>query len=106
MFFNVLKGFNFRDFVSLELVQNSFKNYIKDLKPDDFYFVGILEKFDSSLMACAKLLNWQYVPKYSILNQNSSTHNDVDFVSEKQVLECLEFEINWYAQALSQAVFI
>ena len=36
---------NFRDFIQLEWMQNNALNYLKDSKPNDYFFIGITEYF-------------------------------------------------------------
>ena len=98
-------AFTFNDFIKLEWVQNNFKNFIKDSLPKDFYFIGFLEYFDSSLSECSKFLNWKYIPEYSILNKNNQIINSSDTVLKRHINKFLDFEIDWYEQAFSQATF-
>ena len=41
---------NFRDFIQLEWMQNNALNYLKDSKPNDYFFIGITEYFNKSVL--------------------------------------------------------
>ena len=57
------------EFSRIPWVSNQAMNYLKGAQPLDFKFIGFLEHFEESLGLCAKLLNWNKIPKPVWINR-------------------------------------
>lgn len=88
------------DFAEHPMAVNYGIQCIGHYNPDQFLFIGILEKYDYSLKRCSKLLNWNSKPKKynlncsNILNINTLNKKVYDHIKK---LNKEEFE--WYEYA-------
>lgn len=82
--------------------RNLMNQFIEGLKLDDFYFIGVMEYFDTELIKLAELLNWGSfeIPR---INDNSSFKAQLPIVTdeEKILIENLNAkDIDLYSKVL------
>ena len=88
------------EFSQIDWIQNNALNYLKDSQPDDFFFIGFLEHFQTSLELCSKALGWQKVPSVVWENKIPSATKDLLSQQEKDfILSQNKEELNWYLDA-------
>lgn len=75
MFYDLLqkKNLSFLEFAEIPENQNLMSLYLRDMKLEDFFFVGIQEFFEEDLKRLKKLLSW---PEVKISKENNNLYSD------------------------------
>ena len=70
--------------------------YVAGLNPDDLFFVGLTERYETDLTHLAELLDWQTRPRITMANVNESPRSTVDNTTRARIGELHAVEMDWY----------
>ena len=82
VFYDLLqkKNLSFLEFAELPENQNIMSVYLRDMKLEDFYFVGIQDFFEEDLEELTTLLSWQ---KVEVSQENNNLYSDYKAIKEE-----------------------
>jgi hypothetical protein len=72
-------------YITRKETQNKMYKFLKGFKLKDFYFIGLLEKYDEDLNVLAQKLNWNYIPEHH--EKNSGKYYKTDFEVDSELIE-------------------
>ena len=88
------------EFAAMEAEQNRISRFLGDIKPEELYFVGILEYFEEDLEHLSKRLNWKSYATANVNKTKNKSHNISEEVIEK-IRELNRKDMDLYEKALS-----
>jgi len=82
VFYDLLqkKNLSFLEFAEIPENQNLMSVYLRDMKLEDFYFVGIQDFFEQDLKRLKNLLSW---PEVKISKENNNLYADYKTIKEE-----------------------
>ena len=109
VFYDLLqqKNFSFWEFAQIPENQNIMSVYLRDMKLEDFFFVGIQEFFEEDLQQLKNLLFW---PDVTVSQENNNIYSDYQRIKKevfndrsivKKVATLNSEDMEIYKQALS-----
>ena len=90
-------GMSLEDFVEWEPIRSEFaRQYVANLEPDDFFFVGITERYEGDLARLAQLLGWRTEGLATRTNVAPTKISSVDDDLRRHIEEIHAVEFSWY----------
>lgn len=75
------------------------EQYVAGLEPDDFFFIGITERYDAELARLATLLGWSTAGAAAETNVTPGERSVVDEATRREILDTHALELRWYEAA-------
>lgn len=75
------------------------EKYVAGLEPDDFFFIGITERYETDLARLADLLGWTTTGAVAETNVTPGQRSAVDEATRREVLDAHALELAWYRGA-------
>lgn len=90
------------EYAALPLVRNEMTHFFGSKKPGDFYFIGIVEEFDRSLVAMARLLDIAEAPlrRDNFNPEKPAGRYDLDAAIRREIWGANEQDADLYADCV------
>ena len=75
------------------------EKYVPGLEPDDFFFIGITERYEADLARLADLLGWTTTGAVAETNVTPGQWSVVNEATRREVLDAHALELGWYRGA-------
>ena len=73
--------------------------YVAGLEPDDFFFIGITERYEADLARLADLLGWSTAGTVAQTNVTPGSRSPVEDATREEILDAHALELRWYLSA-------
>ncbi len=92
---------NLLEYAQLDENRNRISWFIDESKIEAFFFIGIMEQFNSELMQLSKLLNWDQVEFPPMINISPKTHEIISNDLRKEIAVLNQKDIQLYQHILN-----
>ena len=85
------------DFAAWSPIRDEFRDkYVARMQPDDFFFVGITERYEIDLTRLARRLGWRTLGEVSRVNLTPGKPTVIDDAARRRIEQTHAVEIDWY----------